>query len=243
MRNMLKAERYKFFHSYALWVVIGVLFAFCCISIMTGIYGSAENALLNISKDTVVPLLGCSVYSAIILLDDFSNGLLQHYIASGYERTSIICAKFIHYIFGCSVLLLVYPFLCVSFTAIVRGVETSLTFVLWEIILVFIKSLPLYLGIAGLFFLVSILLQNAAITIAVSVAASIFLGVFPNRLYAGNLYILKYSPMIQLNEVAVDPISGEYLIAIIISLFLLGLYLCGSIAKFKQDQYRFITSM
>lgn len=238
MRNMLKAEKYKFSHSCALWVIIGVLFAFCCISIMTDVFNSAENALLNISKDITVPLLGCSVYSAIILLDDFSNGLLQHYIASGYERTSILCAKFIHYIFGCSILLLVYPFLCISFTAIVRGIETSFVPVLWQFILIYLKSLPLYWGIVGLFFLVSILLQNAAIAIAVSVAVSLFLGVFPNRLYAdSNLYILKYSPMIQLNEAATNLISGEYLTAVIISFLFLGICLCWSIAKFKRDQY------
>lgn len=238
MRNMLKAEKYKFIHSCALWVIIGVLFAFCCISIMTGVYKSAEHALLNISKDIVVPLLGCSVYSAIILLDDFSNGLLQHYIACGYERISIICAKFIHYIFGSSMLLFLYPLLCISFTAIVRGVETSFALVLWQFILIYLKSLPLYWGIVGLFYLVSILLQNAVTAIAISVAASLFLGIFPNRLYADDhLYILKYSPMIQLNGVATNLISGEYLIAVIIALLLLGVSLCGSIAKFKRDQY------
>lgn len=237
MRNMLKVEKYKFSHSCILWVIIGVLFAFCCISIMTGVYNSAEHALLNISKDIAVPLLGCSVYSAIIVLDDFSNGLLQHYIASGYERTSILCAKFIHYIFGCSILLLIYPLLCISFTAIMRGIETSVAFVLWRYILIYLKSLPLYWGIMGLFFLVSILLQNAAIAIAVSVAASLFLGVFPNRLYANGLYILKYSPMIQLNEAATNLISDEYLIAVIIALLLLGACFSGGIVKFRRDQY------
>ena len=59
MRNMLKVEKYKFTHSRALWVIIGVLFAFCCISIMTDVYKSAEHALLNISKDIAVLLLGC----------------------------------------------------------------------------------------------------------------------------------------------------------------------------------------
>lgn len=237
MRNMLKVEKYKFFHSCALWVIIGVLFAFCCISIMTDVYKSAEHALLNISKDIAVPLLGCSVYSAINLLDDFSNGLLQHYIAGGYGRISIICAKFVHYIFGCSILLLAYPLLCVSLTAAVRGVETSLIFVFWQLVLVFIKSVPLYWGIVGIFFLVCILLQNAAVATAVSVAASLFLVFFHNRLYTGNLPVLRYSPIIQLNEAAVNPISREYFIAIVISLILLGLCLFGSIVKFRRDQY------
>ena len=237
MRNMLKAEKFKFFHSCVLWVIIGVLFAFCCISIMTGVYNSAESALLNISKDIVVPLLGCSVYGAIILLDDFSNGLLQHYIAGGYKRTSIICAKFIHYMLGCSMLLLVYPFLCIGFTAIVRGIETSFALVIWKYIFIYLKSLPLYWGIVGLFFFISILLQNAAVAIGVSVATTIFLGVFTNRLYTGNGNILKYSTVIQLNGVAVNPVSGEYFIAVAISFFVLGSCLCGSIIKFRRTQY------
>ena len=133
--------------------------------------------------------------------------------------------------------LLVYPFLCISFTAIVRGIETSFALVLWQFILIYLKLLPLYWGIVRLFYLVSILLQNAAIAIAISVAISLFLGVFPNRLYVNGLNILKYSPMIQLNGVATNLISGEYLIAVIITLLLLGVCLCGSIAIFKRDQY------
>lgn len=237
MKNMLKAEKYKFLHSSSLWVIIGVLFAFCFISIITGVYKSAESAMVNISKDIVVTFLGCSVYSAIILLEDFSNGLLQHYIATGYKRSSILCAKFIHYTLGCSILLLVYPLLCITFTAIIRGVETSFAAILWQFIIIFLKSIPLYIGIISLFFLVSILLQNAAVAIAISVAMSLFLGVFPNRLYASGLYILKYSPMIQLNEVAINSISSDFLIAIVISLFFGGFCLCGSIMKFERDQY------
>lgn len=237
MRNMLKAEKYKFTHSRALWAIIGVLFAFCCISIMTDVYKSAEHALLNISKDIAVLLLGCAAYSAIIVLDDFSNGLLQHYIAAGYEKASIICAKFIHYIFGCSILLLVYPILCVSLTAIVQGVETSFTSVLWQLVLIFVRSVPLYWGIVSIFFLISVFLQNAAVAIAVSVATSLFFVFSHNRLNGGNLSILRYSPLIQLDKAAMDPISGEYIVAAAISLTLLGFCLCMSIIKFRRDQY------
>ena len=88
MKNMLKVEKFRLLHSYSLWIIIGVLFAFCCISIMTGVYRSAEDALLNISKDIVVPLLGCAVYCAIVLLDDFFSGLIQRYTSSGYKRAS-----------------------------------------------------------------------------------------------------------------------------------------------------------
>lgn len=237
MKNMLKAERFKFLHSGVVWVVIVVLFAFCSISIMTGVYGSAESALLNISKDIAVPLLGCSIYSAIILLEDFSNGLIQHYIASGYKRASIILAKFVHYILGCCVILFVYPLLCITFTAVVHGVETSLLSVMQQFTLVFVKALPLNLGIVSIFFLVCIILQNAVIAMAVSVALSLFLVFFSNRLYTSDFDILKYSPVIQLNAIATEPLSGEYYVAVVIALFLLGFCLCAGIEKFKNDEF------
>ncbi len=237
MKNMLKVEKFRLLHSYSLWIIIGVLFAFCCISIMTGVYRSAEDALLNISKDIVVPLLGCAVYCAIVLLDDFSSGLIQRYISSGYKRASIILAKYIHYVLGCSILLFIYPLLCITFTALVRSVETSFALVVQHFILIFVKSLPLYWGILSLFFLFCILFQKTAIAMAISVAASIFLAVFPNRLYSSNFDILKYSQMIQLNEVATTPISGEYLIAVAISILFLSVCLCGSVVKFEHDEY------
>ena len=157
MKGMLKAELFKFCHSYSLWIIIGVLAASCSISILTGTYDSAEITLASLSIDSMVPILACAVYSAIILTDDFSNGLLRHYISNGYKRFSIICAKFIHYIFGCSVILLIYPLICISLTGIIQGVETSFIAVLGTMLLTFIKSLPLYWGIFGLFFLFSIL--------------------------------------------------------------------------------------
>ena len=65
MKGMLKEERFKFFHSHSLWVIIGVLVASCGISIVTGTYNSAEVTLANLIKDCMVPILACAIYSAI----------------------------------------------------------------------------------------------------------------------------------------------------------------------------------
>ena len=63
MKGMLKAELFKFTHSYSLWIIIGVLVIFCGISTITGTYSSAENALINISKDSMVLILASAVFS------------------------------------------------------------------------------------------------------------------------------------------------------------------------------------
>lgn len=237
MKNMLKAEQYRFAHSGVLWTVISVLLLCSFIAVLTGSYSNAEIALRNIFKDVPVLLLGSSVYGTIILLEDFSNGLLLHYIAGGYKRASIICAKFVYYVLGCCTLLLFYPLLTIAFTAAIRGIETSYTSVLFDFIVLLGKSLPLYLGIMGLFFLVAILSQNAAIAMAISVALSLSLAVFPNMLYGNNVSFLKYTPMIQLSLISTGSVSVEYLITVCLSLCLLALCLGGSIVKISKDQF------
>lgn len=236
MKGMLKSELFKFKSSYALWIIIGVITASCFISILTGIFNSAEMTLANIAKDSMVPILACAVYGAIILTDDFSNGLLQHYIASGYKRSSIVLAKLIHYILGSSILLLVYPCLCIFLTALLHGTQTTLFLVLQEMMRVYLRTLPLYWGIFGLFFLLAVFIQKGVITMGVSVAASIILVVFTNKLYDGQGFILKYSPVIQIGEAASGPVTGPYLLSALLSLAILAACVSVSILKFNKDE-------
>ena len=171
MKGMLKAEFFKFNHSCVLWIILGVISTSCMISVLTGTYSSAEQTLIAISKDSMVPILACVIYSAIILTEDFSSGILKHYIANGYSRSSIVFAKFIHYIAGSSILLFLYPAICVSLATAIQGTETSFISVVGKMLWFFIQSLPLYWGIFGLFFLVAIMIQKGVFVMGVSLAA------------------------------------------------------------------------
>lgn len=235
MKRMLKSELFKFRNSYALWVIIGVITVSCCFSILTGVYDSAELTLSNIAKDSIVPILACAIYSAIILTDDFSNGLLRHYIANGYKRSSIILAKFIHYILGCSILLFLYPCFCVSLTAILYGTQTTPFLIFQKIIFMFILELPLYWGIFGLFFFFSIFIQKGVIAMGISVATSILLVVFTNKFY-DVLSILKYSPVIQIGKVANGTVTSAYFISVLLSLTILFICVFGSVMKFSNEE-------
>lgn len=233
---MLKAELFKFSHSCSLWSIIGILVASCGISIMTGTYNKAEITLASLSKDSMVPILACAVYGAMILTEDFSNGLLQHYISCGYTRTSVICAKFLHYILGCTLLLLIYPVVSVSLTAVVQGVETSFIAVLKTLFFIFITSLPLYWEIFGLFFLFSVLIQKGVVVMGVSLAFSIFIVVFTNKLYDSAAGILKYSPVIQINDIANGTITSAYFVSILLAFVVLTVCVWISIVKFNRDE-------
>ena len=236
MKGMLKAELFKFTHSYSLWIIIGVLVISCGISTITGTYSSAENALINISKDSMVLILASAVYGAIILTEDFSNGLLRHFVSNGYKRTHIVLAKVVHYIVGCSILLLAYQVISVSFAALIQGVETSFLTVIRTTILISLQLLPLYLGVLGLFFLLAVLIKKGVIVVGVSVATSILLVVFTNKLYSGTSSILKYSPIIQISEVANGTVTSFYLVSILLSMVVLVVCVLGSVIKFNHDE-------
>lgn len=236
MKGMLKAELFKFTHSYSLWIIIGVLVISCGISTITGTYSSAENALINISKDSMVLILASAVYGSIILTEDFSNGLLRHFVSNGYKRTNIVLAKVVHYIVGCSILLLAYQVISVSFAALIQGVETSFLTVIRITIFTSLQLLPLYWGVLGLFFLLAVLIKKGVIVVGVSVATSILLVVFTNKLYSGTSSILKYSPIIQISEVANGTVTSFYFISILLSMTVLVVCVLGSVIKFNHDE-------
>lgn len=237
MKGMLKAEFFKFKHSYALWIILGVISASCMVSVLTGTYSSAEQTLVSISMDNMVPILACVIYGAIILTEDFSSGILRHYIVNGYKRSSIVFAKFIHYIAGSSILLFLYPAICVLSAAAVQGIETSFMAVIDKTLLSFIQSLPLYWGIFGLFFLISILIQKGVFAMSVSLALSIIVVVFTNKFYESLTGILKYSPIIQISEIAHGTITSAYFISVSFSFVILAVCVLLSVVKFNRIEF------
>ncbi len=235
MKGMLKAESFKFSHSSALWIIIGALVAFCSISILTGTYSSAENALIGISKDSMALILAGAVYGSIVLTDDFSNGLLRHFVSIGYKRTAVVLAKLVHYIAGCTLLILAYQTTSVSLAALVQGVETSFPSVIGKTFLASLRSLPLYWGILGLFFLLAVWIKKGAIAAGASVAVSIVLVVFTNRFYSG-ASMLEYSPIIQISEIAGGTVTSAYYVSVLLSLTALGACAWGSALKLEHDE-------
>ncbi len=234
MKNMIKAELFKFSHSPVLWIIISILTAASGISIITGTFNSVQTTISSVYQDSIVIILALAIYAPAILTDDFSNGLLRHYIVGGYKRFSIICAKFIHYLLGSVILLFVYPLICVLLTAVIYGVEQSFLEIVQTMLLFFIKSLTLYLGILGLFFFISISTKKGVAAMGASIAISVIITVFTNAFYEKIPEILKYSPIISLNELTSNN-DKEYLISSIISILIMLICFWGSFIKFKED--------
>ncbi|MFQ9871803.1 MAG: hypothetical protein ACLRVT_01860 [Oscillospiraceae bacterium] len=237
MAGMLKVERFRFCTNCSLWVILAVLLGSCCISIVTGVYDSAESALLNLSLDSMVPLLAGAVYSGLLLTDDFSNGSFYRYLAAGYRRSTIILAKFLHYLFGCTVLLLFYPLAGTLLAGAVQGTQSSLGLLLKSFFQIFLLSLPVYLGILSLFFAVAMLVQKGAWAMGISTASCILVVVFSNKLYSGPESITHLLPVIQLQEIARNSsASGSYVLCAALSLsIILGAFILSTVLIRRQE--------
>lgn len=238
MRNLLKAEYLKFKSSYALWVIIAVITAASCISVFTGTYLSADQTLLNIEKDCMVPILAGAIYGAIILSEDFSNGIVRCCVSAGYKRGVILTAKLLHYLSGCIIILFLYPFISILAALAVQGTETSIAAVLTDFLSDFFKTLPLYLGIFGIFFLIAFLIKKGVIVAGTAIAVAILLVVFSNKFYT-DIPLLQYSPVVQINSVLLTGVSSAYYMAAAVSLLMLVISVLISFVKFKCEEINY----
>lgn len=239
MKGMIKTELFKFFHTGSLWMILGVLLLSCGISIVSGTYDSAEIALLSIGKDSMVLILSCGIYGAIMLTEDFSNGLLRYYVSNGYQRAAILLCKCLHYLCGCCILIILYQTISVSLAFLVLKADTNFGSLFARTLRLSIAVLPLYLGICGFFFLLAIVIKSGVAVMGVSVAASILLVVFTNKLYySGRASVLQFSPIIQICEVATGNIQRSYFLSLLFSAVFFSACILGSIFKLNQDELR-----
>lgn len=222
MLNLIKAELFKFKKSKSIWIILFSIILFCSISIFTGVYSSAENTFLNITKDVMIMILSLAIYCGISFSGDFQSRTILHYVVAGQKRSHIIIALFLRYFIGCTVLILAYPLVCTFLAGIVNGFETSAGLVLVKMVKIIFMSVPLYLSIASLFFMVMILVRQGVATMGISVALAIALVVFTNKLYFGNIEhevsIWCFSPIIELQALANNLVTADYFISLLVSI-------------------------
>lgn len=225
MLNLVKAELFRFIKSKSIWIILFVIIACSSISIFTGVYSSAENTFLNIAKDVMVIILSFAIYCGVSFSSDFQNRTIIHYIVGGQKRSYIVIAQLFHYFLGCIVLILGYPFISTFIAGILNGFETSVPFLLAKMIKIIFMGLPLYLSIASLFYMIMIIVRQGVFAMGISVALSIVIVVFTNKLYFGNIgncaTALRFSPIIELQVLAKDVVTFDYLISLFIAVALI----------------------
>lgn len=113
--------------------------------------------------------------------------------------------------------------------------ETNLplTDLFHNLIVNLILSIPLYLSIATIFFLIAFLLKRATLTMGISVAFSIIGVVFTNKVYYASPIqmqnMLQYLPTIQLPMIFEHTFYlNDYLITLILSISIIFVSFIGS---------------
>ncbi len=241
MRYLIKAEFYKFKKGNSVCFILVVLFCCACISIFTGVYSSAENTFLNLAKDYMILILACAIYAGISLTNEFSNRTIIHIIVYGNKRFWIVISKNLHYLAGCTVIIVLYLVTTTVISIPILGMEGSLLNFIWYIFISILLSLPLYWVVIELFFLIGMAARNGVITMGISVFFSIMSVVFLNKVYsavqAPETSLLRYLPIIQLPKIAEGSVSmSDYQITLGFSILAFFLIILASIIIINEAE-------
>ena len=230
MRNLMKAELYKFKKDMTVWVISLVLVCCAGISIFTGVYDSVENMVLNLGKDSMILILACAIYAGFSCTDDFTDRTIIYAITYGNRRFHILLVKGCRYILGCTAIIISY--MAVSMIVSLPVLETGIPLPDLTVYTVksIILSLPLYWAVAMIFFVVAMVTRKAPMTMGISVAGSILGVVFTNKAYFSaplpNKSLLRLFPTIQIPMIYGKTFSScDYQMALIFSIFIIMIIL------------------
>ena len=232
MRNLMKTELYKFKKDMTVWVISLVLVCCAGISILTGVYDSVENMVLNLGKDSMVLILACAIYAGFSCTDDFTDRTIIYAVTYGNKRFHILLVKGCRYILGCTAIIISY--MAVSMIVSLPVLETGIS--LPDLIVYAAKSLilslPLYWAVAMIFFAIAMATRKAAMTMGISVAGSILGVVFTNKAYSSapipDKSLLRLFPTIQIPMIYGKTFSyHDYQMALIFSIFVIMIMLLG----------------
>lgn len=241
MIYLLRAELYKFKKDITVWIISLLLVCCAGISIVTGVYSSVENAVLNLGKDSMILILACAVYAGFSCTDDFSNRTVLYAVTYGNSRCHILLVKYCHYLLGCTAIIISYMTASTLISLLTLETGVTLPALFYFVLKSLFLSLPLYWGIAVIFFFLAIITRKAVMTMGLSVAFSILGVVFTNKAYSsvpqpGNSP-LRFFPTIQISSLYEKTLSAfDYQSSVILSvLIILILLLAGSVILKKAE--------
>lgn len=241
MMNLMKAELYKFKKDIPIWIISFTLICCASISIFTEVYSSAENAVLNLGKDSMALILACAIYVGFSCTDDFTNRTIINAITYGNRRSQILLVKCCRYILGCTMIIISY--MTVSMLISFLALETESTF--YHLFMYTVKSillsLPLFWVISVIFFFFAIITRKSAMAMGISVACSIMGVVFTNKFYfsmqQSDNCLLRFSPVIQIPLIYEQTFSAcDYKSAVILSIFIASIVLVASSIIFNKAE-------
>lgn len=242
MINLVKAELFKLRKEKSTWIILLVIILSNTISILTGVYSSAENAFFSMAKDIMVMLLSIAVYSGVSLFRDFQNRTIIHYVVGGLKRSYIIAALYIRYFMGCLILIFAYPFICTLIAGAIKGYENAFFFSIGQMLKVVIMGVPLYACFISFYFSIMMIVRQGVFSMGISIASSILIVVLTNKLYYGNPAreesIFRFAPSIQLQVITNGVLSIDYLVSVIFSLIVLLVAFLGASYSFRKAELK-----
>ncbi|WP_455684811.1 hypothetical protein [Thomasclavelia sp.] len=234
MNNLIKAELYKFKKNFYIWIILFIMILCYLPSLFGNTTATFELLLKGVEKDVMVMLIGLSIYSGLTISNDFSNRTILHYISGGHRRSHIIFVEFLSFYLTCILIIVLYPTILLIISSLILSFPflSNIDILLYSVI----KSIILYSGLIGIFFLVSISTKKGTVSMGTSITLSILSVVLSNKLYTNPNSLWRLNPLIQLQNN--NGFTSEIIISCLISLLLLLISLAISIKIFSKSEIR-----
>ena len=211
---MGKVEWYRFRISPFLWVLAAVSLLFnVAPMVLSGHLVSTAQVLEQTAKNIAQPLLLCMIYTVLTVTEDFENGFVRCYLASGKRWTAIVAAKLLHALLGATILLLLNVAVPVLSVGVVQGgcdwLATGRMLA---------QMFPFWVSMTCVFFVIAILAGRQSLGVVIAAAVVFVLTILTNWLGTNPILYraaVQYSPIAQLEisgrrAAAALPLSGAY---------------------------------
>lgn len=234
MKNLIKAEFYKFKRNFYFWIILLIMILCYLPSLLGNNVDTFQLLLKNVEKDIMVIPIALAIYSGLTITNDFSNRTIMHYISAGHKRSHIILVEFLSFFLTSMLIIALYLTIILLLSSLILSFPllSNFTVLLYSII----KLIVLYSGLTSIFFLIGILIKKGTASMGASITFSILAVVLSNKFYNGIDSLWRFNPLIQLQ--INNNFSLDLIIAGIISLIILTISLIISILHFRNDEFK-----
>lgn len=168
MYNLLKSDLYKLKYSKELLLSTLVVIIFGIINVMTGSDESGKDYFTREFTDWG-SMIGCTLFAGMFIGKDFANRTIYHSITIGKRRLSILLSKYITYLTGCSLMIIINLLISSAIYPLVHGWGHPMDS--GEIVFILTYSMThliLNLCITSLPFMIAVLIKDTGIATAMA---------------------------------------------------------------------------
>ena len=231
-----------FFFSRSFWITLVILLSTTILFLFGSYQETGQNDASKFFcwhfSDFTTFLCACAVLSGLQVCYSFQIGITRYIVSTGVKRSTWIIAEFLSWLIFSFALIFLDLILSTGIAILVFGNEQSLIALFSHVVVVCLRSVPLYFGLLSLFFAIGSILQNGGITIAVNVVLSLAVYASTRVMRGGDSFVAAINPAYQLGQISefAYTLSAQYYLSAAFSVLVGLCFMWLGIRRFSNQE-------